>query len=175
MRILLTSLAIFGMATACTTESEYVPKKIEDGMEEELGKTEGGKYGYNKDGEVIIQKEKDPAFELMITKRANENLFLELERDAFDLDNCIQEYSDPSVNGDGKFKRVDDYESLRPQYASNEELGVDEEGKLKLVEKGYFKEQLVEAKSQMQTIKKMLRFVQKELRKCRTELKYKKQ
>ncbi len=173
MRFLFPTIMLIAI-TACTTESEYVPKKIDTEMEE-IGKTEDGKYGYNKEGEVVIQNEKDPAYELMIAKRVNENLFLELERDAYDLDNCIQEYSDPGLSGDGKFKRVEDYESLRPEYASEEEIGVNEEGKLKIVEKGYLQKQLVEAKTQMKTIKKTLHFVQKELRKCRTELKYRKQ
>ena len=42
----------------------------------------------------------------MIAKKVNQESFLELERDAFALDNCIQEYSDPTIKGDGKFKNI---------------------------------------------------------------------
>lgn len=170
MKIFL-SLSLALMTYSCSTDSEYVPKTIDTEIKE-IGKTEDGKYGYNKDGEVIIQNEGDPAYDLMIAKKVNQNLFLELERDSFALDHCVQEYSDPSLRGDGKFKKVDDYESLRPTYDETEELGVNKEGELKVVKRSYLKKQLVEAKSQKKTLKKTLRFVQSELRKCETELKY---
>jgi hypothetical protein len=157
----------------CSSDSAYVPKKIDDDIEK-IGKTEEGSYGYNEDGEVVIQEEKDPAYELMIVKKANQTLFLELERDAFALDQCIQEFSDPSLKGDGKFKNVDDYESLRPDYDATKELGVTEDGKLKIVKRTYLKKRLDEAESQKEKISKALRYVQKELRKCESELKFRK-
>lgn len=110
----------------------------------------------------------------MIVKKANQSLFLELERDAFALDQCIQEFSDPSLKGDGKFKNVDDYESLRPDYDATKELGVTEDGKLKIVKRTYLKKRLDEAESQKEKISKALRYVQKELRKCESELKFRK-
>jgi hypothetical protein len=110
----------------------------------------------------------------MITKKANQSLFLELERDAFALDQCIQEFSDPSLKGDGKFKNIDDYESLRPDYDGQEQLGVTEDGKLKIVKRTYFKKQIDEAESQKEKISKALRYVQKELRKCESELNFRK-
>lgn len=158
---------------SCSSDSAYVPKQIDDDIEK-IGNTEDGSYGYNKDGEVIIQEEKDPAYELMITKKANQSLFLELERDAFALDQCIQEFSDPSLKGDGKFKNIDDYESLRPDYDGKEQLGVTEDGKLKIVKRTYFKKQIDEAESQKEKISKALRYVQKELRKCESELNFRK-
>ena len=170
---ILASVVFLLMLSSCASDSEYVPKTIDTEMKE-LGKTEDGAYGYNKEGEVIIQDEKDPGYELMIAKRVNQKLFLELERDALDLDHCIQEYSDPALRGDGKFKRVDDYESMRPQYDETKEMGVTKDGKVKVVKKAYLKKQLDQANGQQQTLRKTLRFVQSELRKCETELKYRK-
>lgn len=172
MQVLVT-LILSVLIVNCSSDSAYVPKKIDDDIEK-IGKTEEGSYGYNDDGEVIIQEEKDPAYELMIVKKANQSLFLELERDAFALDQCIQEFSDPSLKGDGKFKNVDDYESLRPDYDATKELGVTEDGKLKIVKRTYLKKRLDEAESQKEKISKALRYVQKELRKCESELKFRK-
>lgn len=172
MQVLVT-LILGVMIVSCSSDSAYVPKKIDDDIEK-IGKTEEGSYGYNEDGEVVIQEEKDPAYELMIVKKANQTLFLELERDAFALDQCIQEFADPSLNGDGKFKNVDDYESLRPNYDATKELGVAEDGKLKIVKRTYLKKRLDEAESQKEKISKALRYVQKELRKCESELKFRK-
>lgn len=169
----LLAIALALIFTACSTDSEHAPKEIDTEMEK-VGKTDGKDYGYNKDGEVVIQQEDDPGHQLMITKRVNQNLFLELERDGFALDDCIQQYSDPRLKGDGKFKNVDDYESLRPNDSSKEELGVTSAGKLKVVKKSYLIKELKDAKAHTKTLKKTLSFVQKELRKCETELKYRK-
>ncbi|NRA66954.1 MAG: hypothetical protein HRU19_20870 [Pseudobacteriovorax sp.] len=166
-------LGLIFMASCSTTEPDYRAKEIETEMTE-VGKVEDGRYGYNEKGEVIIQKEKDPGQDLMIAQRVNENLFLELERDAFDLDECIQQFSDPSLNGDGKYKRVKDYENLRPNYEKTREMGVDENGKLKIVEKQYLKKVMAETQTQQSNLRKALRFVQGELRKCKTDLKYRK-
>ena len=170
--ILLAALSL-GIFSCATSQPDYTAKEVETEMTP-MGKAGDGTYGTNTDGEVVIQEEKDPGSEVMIVKRVNQNLFLELERDAFDLDSCIQEFSDPRLGGDGKYKNIDDYESLRPKYASEEEMGLAEDGKLKIVKKQYLAKTLSDAKSQTKNLKKMLGFVQKELRKCQTDLKYKK-
>lgn len=155
----------------CASDDNYEVKKIDTSLEEH-GKSGENSYGLNEDNEAVLQNEKDPGYELMIAKKANQGLFLELERDALALDHCIQEYSRPELGGDGKFKNVDDYEDLRPDYDSTEELGVTEDGKLKLVKKAYLKKQLEQSKTQTKQLRKALSYVQKELRKCQVELKY---
>lgn len=173
MRKLLAIGLIF-LGTSCATDNENIPQEIDTDIEK-VGKSEDGDIGYNKDGEVIIQDQKDPAHELMIAKRVNQNLFNELERDAFALDHCIQEYSDPKLRGDGKFKNVDDYESLRPKYDSTEKLGKTKDGKLAIVKRSYLVKELKQANGQQGKLRKTLRFVQKELRKCEVELKFRKE
>lgn len=164
-------ITIVGLTSHCTSDSEYETKQIDTSLEQH-GKSGDSTYGINENNEAVLQNEKDPGYELMIAKKANQTLFLELERDALALDHCIQEYSSPALGGDGKFKNIEDYEDLRPEYDSSEELGVTEDGKLKLVKKGYLSKQLAQSKEQSKQLRKAIRYVQKELRKCQIELKY---
>lgn len=173
MRIIGSIILIGGMVACSTSKPDYTAQDIKSEMTP-MGKVDDGTYGTNDDGEVIIQEEKDPGAELMIVKRVNQNLFLELERDAFDLNSCIQEFSDPKLGGDGKYKKVDDYESLRPRYESEEKMGMAEDGKLKIVKRQYLAKTLNDANAQTKKLRKMLGYVQGELRKCQTDLRYKK-
>ena len=162
-------IAACGLFAASCTTSDHVPEKIETNLTSK-GQTENGTIGINKDGEAIVQEERDAADELRVQENTNSVLRAGLDRDHHDLKTCHNDLADPRLGGSGNLPDMPDIDSLRSSAEQKEEFGSNDKGDLKVVRKSYFRDKLAAERKYEKSIREMQKLVSKQLEKCRFTL-----
>lgn len=168
MRRIAAALAFYSLA-ACTTQSPHKVVEIEDELDVK-GQAGDDKVGLNKEGEAVIQQERDAAEELAIQRSANAYLVERLATDHHDLKRCVKDIADPRLGGKGEWGKLPDIDTLRPSSDASNELGVDGDGKLKVVKKTFYRDELKAERQYETTLRSMHKLVQEQLERCEFEL-----
>ena len=167
MKNLWMTVGVLGLFVAGCSSSV---KKIDTEMDVK-GTTQNGSVGV-KDGQAVIQQEVMADQELRSQQWRN----YELERNLLDehvwLKRCRTEVADPRLGGNGILADIPDIDQMKSSTQVREDFGITESGQLKFVKREDYMARLKSERSYEDSVKAMLRTVQKSRTSCEREMGY---
>lgn len=158
-KIIMLAMLFVGCAT------EHKAKTIDLSLETK-GQIGNKTLGLNDDKEMILQEEQAASDELRIQEAVNLKLQFELEQDSHTLKRCRMDLADPRLGGSGSMPAVDDIDGMKAPETIKEEIGLTDNGDLKVVKKGYFLDKLRIERSYEKSLRKMISTVGKHKEEC---------
>lgn len=154
------------IATGCVTANENKVREIETKNVVVKGSLGNGKVVLNSDDEIVIQEETDADNELRIQEAVNSKIQSDLNQEAHMLKRCRMDLSDERLGGSGKIPELPAVDSMKDAEDVKEELGLNEDGELKVVKRSYFVARLKAARKYERSLRKMLSTVENHREEC---------
>jgi len=166
MKILVTMVSMV-MLSACA--SDYKVKSVDT---EIVGKGAIGSriIGLNDSKEVIIQEENDAADELRVQEAVNAKMVQDLEYESFELKSCRNDLADPRLSGNGTLPPVAEIDEMKQPEQVKEEIGITDDGDLKVVKKSYFIDKLKLERKFASSLKKMITLTTRHKEECSAKM-----
>ncbi len=164
----LTLLSLLALTLSCSSNTEKV-KEIDTKLDVR-GKVGDSKLGINDDKVAVIQEERQAQDELMIQESVNMRLQDDANHEEGELKECLKYMADPRLGGNGKLPDVPDVSSLKNDESVNEQFGVTEDGKLKVVKKTSFVERLKNARDYEKSLRSITKLLKKQGEECQLKL-----
>lgn len=162
-------LAVLTMSVGCST-TKYQVQEIETKNFEAKGKTHDGKIGVNDKNQLVIKNERSVEYELKVQTLVNYTLREKADGALFHLKACRKKLADPRLGGSGKISPITDIDSLRPIPEMREEMGLDEEGDLKIVSEEFLEERLKAERRYEKELRGIHDVAERHLEECESEL-----
>jgi hypothetical protein len=156
------------LLAACTTTSKV--QDIETKSFKEKGNATSGKIGINDNDQVVIRENSSAQDELAVLDLANTHLRDDVERDLHELKNCEAQLNDPRLGGNGQATASHDIEELRNDPETKQQMGMDEDGELRVVKEQSFDERLKSEKKYQATLKRMKKLAVEHRDSCQRRL-----
>ena len=160
--------ALLVAAYGCTTTNKV--QDIETKTFQAKGSAGDGKIGINSDKEVVIRENSAAQDDLAVLDLANTHLRDDVERDLFELKNCEEQLNDPRLGGNGQAASSHDIESLKNDPEIKQQMGLDEEGELRVVKEQSFEARLKTEKKYQATLKRMQKLATEQKESCQRKL-----
>jgi len=165
---------LFALAFMATTACQTTPNQVQELKTEQLdvkGQTStGGKIAINEKRQVIIVQEDSVSDNLAIQDLVNTQLMDRVLREHWSLKKCRNSLSDTRLGGSGDLGTMPDVASVLKPREVEEEMGVDENGDLKIVKKELLNHRLATMKSNTKTMEKMINTLTPMVEECERRL-----
>ena len=166
MKTILLMLALSTVSCA----HKYEAKELENQEFETKGSASNGKIGLNEKKQIVIKEETSAEDELRVQEMVNLRFQDRLQSDLHMLKLCLRDLADPRLGGNGKARKVPAVDDMRTIPEVREELGLDEDGNLKIVREQYFEEKLKSERKYEKTLKKMMAVAEEHREECEAEM-----
>jgi len=161
--IMIVTAALFLML-ACSTNRHEV-KNLETNLETK-GQVGDRTVGITSDNELILQEERTAADELRIQESINEQLLGSYETERFELKRCRVDISDPRLGGNGVIPPISEIDRMKAPETVREEIGLAEDGQVKVVKKSYYKDKLQLERAYQKSLAKMIDITARHKEEC---------
>jgi hypothetical protein len=155
---------IIVFATGCAT-NPYKVKEIDTKIESK-GRVGDSTLGLNDKKEAILQEEVSASDELVIQENVNMKIQEDLENENFKLKECRMDLADPRLGGRGDIPAIPEVDNLKPADDIKEEMGLTDQGDLKITKKTYFVDKLKSSRKYETTLRKMVKVTKKYREEC---------
>jgi len=130
-------LISFTLAFSSCSSSKYKVKNVDTKMDVK-GTIQGSKIGLDEQKQAIIQTETTTEVELQKQQWANYDLEKQLSNSHEQLTRCRTDLADPRLGGSGQVVEIPEIDNMKKPANIKEEIGLDEQGNLKVVKKEYY-------------------------------------
>ena len=159
----LTTILFAMLTVSCATD--YKVKPVENHIEIK-GQVGNRMVGLNDKKELIMQEENDASDELRIQEHVNLKLDDELQYEAHQLKTCRTDVSDPRLGGNGLIPEVPEIDGMKSTEEVKEEIGITNDGDIKVVKKSYFIEKLKLERKYERSLRSMIKVVSRHKEEC---------
>lgn len=122
--------------------------------------------GINSDNELILQQERTAEEELKGQEADNARLADIYVQERHELDRCRLDVSDVRLGGTGVIPSIMEVDNLKALEVVREEIGLTEDGQVKVVKKSYYTDKLRLERSYEKTIQKMIAVTSRHRAEC---------
>ena len=160
-------LLISFLLSACTT-----PHKVEN-IDTKLDKESTlreSEIGINDKKQAVIQTIVAPEVELDRQIWTNNDLEQKVGNEHSQLKTCRNDLSDPRLGGDGKLVPLPDVDDMVQAEMTEQKVGLDEKGKLKVVKKEIYVERLEREQKKSVVLSSLLRTIRHQREDCEHDL-----
>lgn len=151
-------------ANGCSTNSHEV-KKLDTSLEAK-GQVGERTVGITSENELILQEERTAADELRIQESVNEQLLGSYGAERFELKRCRVDISDPRLGGNGIIPPISEIDGMKAPETIREEIGLAEDGQVKVVKKSYYKDKLHLERAYEKSLTKMIAVTTRHKEEC---------
>lgn len=161
-----TLIVIASMFMTSCLSSNYKVKELENTRIITKGQVGERTLGLNDKQELILQEERDAADELRIQEHVNLKWSDEVSHEAYMLKWCRQDLSDPRLGGEGVIPALQEIDGMKSPDEVREEIGITEDGEVKVVKKAYFVDKLKLERKYEKSLKSMLKTIVRHREEC---------
>jgi len=147
-------LMSFLMSGISGCSSGYEVKKVDTELMAK-GQVGDRTVGINSDNELILQEEQTAADELRVQESINGQLLGTYESERFELKRCRVDVSDTRLGGTGIIPPISEIDGMKAPETVREEIGLTEDGQVKVVRKSYYKDKLKLERAYERSLQKM--------------------
>jgi hypothetical protein len=151
------------LTVSCATG--YKVQSIETSLQAK-GQVNGRTVGLNDKKEIILQEEVQADNEMNSLISASNHHEFNLNHELHMINRCRKEMSDPRLGGNGELPKLSKMEGLKTPENIKEEIGITEDGDIKVVKKTYFIDALKSQKRYVITLEKMLALSKEQREEC---------
>jgi len=169
MKSIILSLFLFSIPACQTTPNQVQELKTEQ-LDVKGQTSTGGKIAINEKRQVIIVQEDSVTDDLAVQDLINTQLMDRVLREHWSLKQCRTSLSDTRLGGSGDLQPMPDVASVLKPRDVQEEMGVDENGDLKIVRKEFLNHRLAAMKSNTKTMEKMISTLTPMVEECERRL-----
>ncbi len=162
-------LFFLAFSSSCATPKNQV-KDIETKNLTTKGSINGAKIGINDQKQILIQDEDDADNELRSQEAVNSKLQFEFDHQANMLKRCRLDLNDPRLGGSGKMPELPAIDEMKDPDEVREELGLNEDGQLKVVKRTDFVQRLLSARKYERALRKMTKITEKHREDCEYQM-----
>jgi hypothetical protein len=162
---------IVALSAACAS-TPHQAKELEDYKLDVKGTTGDGTIGLNEKNQIMIHKERAVQDELRVQDLVNDHFRDEVKRELFELQQCRTDLADPRLGGDGEVTETVDMESIKNPLEETEEMGLTEDGDLKIVSKSFLDKKLANDRHYEASLRAVLKTVKPQKAACERKLGY---
>ncbi|MCX6111056.1 MAG: hypothetical protein NTZ90_15785 [Proteobacteria bacterium] len=159
---------VLGSMLACTTPNQV--HELETKEFQAKGSASDGKIGINDKNQAVILDNSAAQDDLAVLELSNSHLRDEVERELTDLKACEDQLNDQRLGGSGRTIQVPDMEALRNDPEVKEDMGMDENGDLRVTREQSFEKRMKAEKKFSVTLKKMTKTAKSQLETCDRQL-----
>ncbi len=159
--ILIVALAAAGCAT-----NKYEAKEIVTKDFQVKGNAIDGKVGLNGKNQLVIKREHSITFELQVQDLVNMRLQDKVNSELHMLKLCRRHLADPRLGGNGKVGSLPAVDQLQTVPELREEMGIDEDGNLKIVTEEYLEERLRSEREFEKSLRGMIKVAESNREEC---------
>jgi len=159
----LTTILFAMLSVSCATG--YKVQSIETSLQAK-GQVSGRTVGLNDKKEIILQEEVQADDEMRILMVVNDKFEFELGHEIHMVNRCRKELSDPRLGGNGELPTLSKMDGLKTPEQIKEEVGITDEGDIKVVKKTYFVDALKSQKRYSVTLEKMIALSKEQREEC---------
>jgi hypothetical protein len=163
-------LSILFVLASCSS-SKYKVKDIDTKLDVKAN-MQGSKIGLDEQKQAIIKTEKSTEAELQKQQWTNYDMEKQLANEHAQLTRCRTELADPRLGGTGQVVEIPEIDNMKKAASIKEEIGLDEQGNLKVVKREYYLDRLDRERKYNETLKSMLQIVAKNKATCDREMGY---
>lgn len=156
----------------CAT-TEHTVSDIETKTGELKGTTSNGKILITEKHQLIVQEEKSVEDEIRIQDMVNTHFHDDLGYETSALTACRVSSADPAIGGSGEVTPLPKNISLVPTLDVDEQMGLNEDGDLKIVRRTYLDQHLAAMRKLQVTMEHMIDTVKPMREECERKLGYK--
>jgi hypothetical protein len=167
--IAFSAVLLAGAISGCSSN----PNKAKD-LDTKLdtkGAIGGEQIGLNDNKEVVIQKQANTDAELRELGWKEYDLEQKIHSDHELLTQCREELADPRLGGSGNMTEIPEIDTMKTPAQAKEELGITENGQLKLVKKEFYMERLKAERDYVDSLKGEQKLIGKYKANCEREMK----
>lgn len=158
-------LILIVMLNACVS-SNYKVKELEGTKLTVKGQIGDKTLGLNDKKELVLQEENDAADELRIQEAVNYKWAEEVAHEAYMLKWCRTDLSDSRLGGEGVIPPVAEVDNMKSPEETREEIGITEDGDIKVVKKSYFVDKLKLERKYGRSLQSMLKVLTRHREEC---------
>jgi hypothetical protein len=159
----LTTILFAMLTVSCATG--YKVQSIETSLQAK-GQVNGRTVGLNDKKEIILQEEVQADDEMRIILIVNDKFEFDLGYEIHMVNRCRKELSDPRLGGNGELPTLSKMDGLKTPEQIKEEIGITDEGDIKVVKKTYFIDALKAQKRYKITLEKMIVLSKEQREEC---------
>lgn len=159
----LKTILIVMLTASCATD--YKVKSIDTSLEHK-GQVNNRTVGLNDKKEIILQEEVQADDEMRILLTVNDKHEFNLSHEIHMVNRCRKELSDDRLGGNGELPTLSKMEGLKTPEQIKEEIGITDEGDIKVVKKTYFVDALKSQKRYQATLEKMIALSKEQREEC---------
>jgi hypothetical protein len=153
---------------AASCASPYKANDLSDNMKisELKGNTSQGVVGLNEKKEIVVQEEISADTELQVQRNVNLHWLETLEHEAYFVKWCRRDLADPRLGGYGELPADPEIDNIRTPEQVREEMGLDDDGNLKIVKQSYFADKLKKERAYGEAMQKMITLFKRHRDEC---------
>jgi hypothetical protein len=159
----LTTILFAMLSVSCATG--YKVQSIDTSLQAK-GQVNGRTVGLNDKKEIILQEEVQADDEMRIMLIVNDKFEFDLGHEIHMVNRCRKELSDPRLGGNGELPTLSKMDGLKTPEQIKEEIGITDEGDIKVVKKTYFIDALKAQKRYKITLEKMIVLSKEQREEC---------
>ena len=166
------SMIILGslvLALSGCSSNKYEVKQVDTKMDVQ-GHFDGKSIGLDDKNQAIIQQETSAESELKQQQLKNYDTERKLNYNYAQLTQCRQELADPRLGGNGQMTEIPEIDQMKGTGQIKEDVGLTEQGQLEVVKKEYYIDRLQRERRYGDTMKDMLRLIDKYNHTCQQEM-----
>ena len=161
-------LTLVAAIQGCTTPNQV--HELETKEFKVKGSAADGKIGINEKNQAVILDNSAAQDDLAVLELSNSHMRDEVERELTDLKACEDQLNDPRLGGSGRVTQIPDMEALRANPEIAEDMGIDENGDLRVTREQSFEKKMKAEKKFGVTLKKMTKTVKAQYETCARQL-----
>ena len=126
--------------------------------------------GVNKRGEAVYQTETSVADEVRLKKWQNNQLSSEVKSERYQLQTCRKDLADARLGGSGEITPLPEVDLLDSESALKQKIGINEQGKLAVLKRGYLKDHIKKQKQLNTSLTKLVRVIKTSRQQCESKM-----
>lgn len=159
-------LFAFVLFASCASEHKVFDINSSSVITNDQGGVGFERVGLNDKKEAVVVETSSAATELTVQQNVNLHFTDTLNHEAYMLKWCRRDLADPRLGGDGKLPIDAEVDSLKSADQVREELGLDDDGSLKVVKQTFFADKLKKERTYGETLQKMIKLITRHREEC---------